>query len=255
MPGWAAVTVHALLVDPPREGLALPDLPATAPISEAEATDLYAAMIKDAVRAAAESGGDLLVNSPPEDSLAEIHRRDRSPQAELRALISEVIDPGEARFEVQVGSTFAARAGNATTHLLREEDADSVAILDGTTPTLARTDLDGAAMKLRRSEVVLGPAPGGRVHYLGLTEPLDFEGAYAPPEVETLARRGADAGFDVDFLSLHPRVETGADLVTLLATIRARQAGGRRVPEHTAAALSELGVHIGVEDGERQIER
>ena len=241
------MTVHVLLADPPRPGAALPALPETSPLDAAEAADLASAMIADAVAAVAGSGGDLLVNYP---STVDV---DRDPRAEFRALVADVLDdPDAVRYEVQIGSSFAARAGNAATYLLREEEAGSVAILDGRAPTLGRVALDGAAMKLRRNEVVLGPAPGGRVAYLGLSAPIDFDGAYEPPAVETLATRDAGAGHSVDFLAMHPRIETGADLATLLATVRAREGAGRRVPEHTAATLSSLG--LGLESGDGGIE-
>lgn len=249
------MTVHALLVDPPRDGLVLPSLAETAPLTESEAAGLYAAMVKDAMRAVSASGGDLLVNYRPNDLLPEEHRG-RDVEAVMREHAESALDDvDEVRFEVQVGSSFEARAGNSATHLLREEDVASVAILDGKSPTLSRPSLDSAAMKLRRHGAVLGPAPAGRVSYLGLTDPIDFEGAFTPPELPTLAAHAGDAGLDVDFLPMHPAVETGDDLLTLLAVLDARRSAGRAVPESTAAFLDEVGLHIVEEDGDRRLER
>ena len=255
------MTLHCLGVDPPRPGLSLPGL-ADGPLDSESAAALYAASIKDAMAAAAESGGELLVNYPTAEQLPAEHLTGASPEAELRALAVEAVeDAGGVRFEVQVGSTFAVRAGNAATHLLTEEDEDSVAVLSGTAPTLGRTVLDGAAMKLRRHEVVVGPGTGGRVAYLGVSEPIDFEGAYEPPsggdgrasEVEDLARRGVDAGHAVAFLPVHPVIEDGSGLATLVAEVRARLRAGRNVPAHTAQAVERLGLRMVDDAGVRRV--
>lgn len=250
------VTVIAVLVDPPRDGFVAGDLAETSPLTEAEAATLYAAMVKDTIRAVTASGGDLLVNYRSDDDIPESYHGDVSAEAEVRTLVNEAIDdPDDVRFEVQVGSTFAARAGNTATHLLREEDAQYVAIVDAMTPLLTRQILDSAAMKLRTSEVVLGPAERGRVYYLGLTDPIDFDGAYDPPELESLAERGAEANHGIDFLPTLTKVETGPDLVSLVAALNARQTAGRTVPRLTAEVVDTLGLRIAVADGDRKIGR
>ncbi|WP_435174536.1 hypothetical protein [Halorussus sp. AFM4] len=246
------MTVIVVPAAPPRPGLVLPELAASSPLSEREAADLYAAMLKDTFRAAARSGGDLLVNYRDEESIPDefADTGDQSAEAEVRALAADALaDPDDARFEVQVGSTFSARAGNAVTHLLDEEGVQSVAVAPGTAPLLTRTEIDSAAMKLRRNEVVLGPSERGRVHFAGFTDTIDFEDAYAAPEIETLTNRAVDAGHDVDFLPAATRVETGADLLSQVATLTARATAGRFVPEHTAALVRELGLRAVEGDG------
>ena len=99
-------------------------------------------------------------------------------------------------------------------------------------------------MKLRRNEVVLGPSEQGRVHFAGFTETIDFEDAYATPEVETLTDRALDAGHEVGFLPAKTRIETGADLCSLVSLVKARAAAGRFVPEHTALLVNELGLRV-----------
>ncbi|UPV74430.1 hypothetical protein M0R89_18100 [Halorussus limi] len=236
------MTVIAVFADPPRPGLVLPELAESSPLSEEEAADLYAAMLKDTVRAAERSGGELLVNYRDEESA---DASDRSAEAEVRALVTDALsDHDEARFEVQVGSTFAARAGNTVSHLLGEEDAQSAAVVPGTAPMLTRKEIDSAAMKLRRNEVVLGPSERGRVHFAGFTDTIDFEGAYASPAVETLTDRAVDAGHEVGFLPTETRVATGTDLLSLVPELNARAAAGRIVPEHTATLLREWGLRV-----------
>lgn len=258
------MTVIAVLATPPRPGLVLPDLPASSPLTAAEAADLYAASLKDTMLAVERSGGDLLVNYLPDDLITDEYwseqsaegdgsagsersaERDRSAEAEVRALAADALDdPDSARYEVQVGSDVAARAGNTVTHLLEEEEGvQSAAVVPGTAPTLTRKEVDSAAMKLRRAEVVLGPGERGGVYYAGFTDTVDFADAFATPAVETLATRAADAGHDVDFLPGAPRVETGPELASLVALVNARATAELAVPEYTTALLREWGLRV-----------
>lgn len=251
----------AVLADPPRPGLVLPRMTETAPLSPAEAADLYVAMLRDVTRAVERSGGDLLVNYRPEDALPADYRVDTSDggadaETEIRAAVEPALDePDAARFEVQVGETFAGRAGNTATHLLAREGVTSVALVEPTAVFLGRTHVDGAAMKLRRSEVVLGPADRGRVYYAGFTDTVDFADAYAPPAVGTLAARARDAGHDVDFVEMLPVVETGRDLASALALVDARRTADRPVPEQFAATCDEFGLAVEYDNGDPRVAR
>ncbi|WP_284013945.1 hypothetical protein [Halobaculum litoreum] len=239
------MTVVAVLADPPRPGLVLSDLVETTPLSAADAAALYAATLKDTMRAVERSGGDLLVNVRPDDLLPDEHVDDTSSEAELRALAGDALeDVTDARFEPQVGSTFSARAGNTATHLLREEGVDSVAVTRGTAPLLTRPVVDSAAMKLRQHQTVLGPSTRGRTYYAGFTAPVDYADAFEGPELETLVDRANDAGHAVDFLPLHVGVETAADLRDLLPVLWARIAAERVVPEHTATFVHDRGLRV-----------
>jgi glycosyltransferase A (GT-A) superfamily protein (DUF2064 family) len=252
------MSITAVLVDPPRPGLVLPNLVATAPLSEREAATLYAAMAKDVLSAVERSGAELLVNYRGEETLPDEHAPADGADAEAaaRTLATDTLsDPGAARYEVQVGSTPSGRAGNTATHLLREEGADSVSILDPRAPTVARTNLDEAVMSLRTSETVIGPATGGQAYYHGMTDPIDFDGVYDPPGVSSITRRAVDAGHDVSFVSMHPLMETAADLATLLVVIEARVAAGSPVPEATTKALYDLDLRVNVEGRSRTVER
>ncbi|MFB6281034.1 MAG: hypothetical protein ABEH40_03350 [Haloferacaceae archaeon] len=248
------MTTLTVLADPPRPGLVLPDLAASAPVSEAEAADLYAAMLKDVLAVADAAGGDLLVNYRSDDALD--IAGETSAEAAVRAVAADALgDLDDVRFEVQVGSTFAARVGNTVTHLLREEGRTSVGVVRPTAPLLTRTDVDGASMKLRSAPVVLGPAPGGDVHYAAFAEAVDFAGAFDPPALPTLTARARDAGHDVEFVEMHPVVRTGADLATVLAVLAARGRAGRPRPDHLAAAVDDLGLRLAVEDGSSAVVR
>jgi hypothetical protein len=238
------MTVVCVLCDPPRPGLVLPDLVEDGPLTASEAADLYAAMLKDTFVAVERSGGDLLVNYRPEELLPAEHRRDEGEaEAEVRALAAAAVsEPDDVRYEVQVGSSYAARAGNTATHLLREEGVDSVAVVRGTAPFVTRATIDSAAMKLRSTPVVLGPAPEGRVFYAAFTEPIDFADAFAAPEVATLAARGDEADLGVDFLPMQPVLRTPEDLDTVVPLLAARRDAERVVPKETAPLLAEFGL-------------
>ena len=260
------MTTVAVLADPPRPGLVHERLVETTPLTAAEARDLYAAGFRDVCRAVATSGGDLLVNYraeedlPGMDGVGDEDREDEGSgdsEAELRAALEPVseLDAADVRFEVQVGETFAGRAGNTATHLLGNEGVTSVAVVEPSAVFLTRQRIDEAAMKLRQREVVLGPAPGGRVFYAGFREPIDFGDAYAPPALETLTLRGVDAGLDVDYLAPAPVLETGADLADVVTQVRARRAAGRNVPPHTAEALASLDLHVDPEGDSLRVVR
>ena len=250
------MTVVAVLANPPREGLVGTEIAESTALSPAEAADLYEAVFRDAVAAVSRSGGDLLVNYPERDQLPEEHRTDGAPEAELRTIVADTLGgTGDVRFEPQVGSTFEARAANTATHLLREEDADSVAVVRPTAPFLSRSIIDAAAMKLRTNGAVLGGSTRGRTYYAGFTEAVDFEGAFAEPSLRSLTEAARDAGLDVEFVETTPSLETGGDLLDVVPLLRARVAAERIVPEHVATFVHEHGLDVVVEDGDRRLVR
>lgn len=241
------MTTVAVLCDPPRPGQVLGRLVETSPLSEAEAADLYEALLKDTVAAAESSGGDLLVNYRDDEAL-DVAGEDA--ETELREVVADVVDPEEARFEVQVGETFAGRVGNTATHLLETEDVSSVAIARPEAAFLARTEIDESAMKLRTTDAVIGPGPDGRVYYAAFGDTIDFTDCYRAPAFETITDRVLDAGLDAEFVATKLYVETGADLADALTQVRTRRKAGELVPRHFAewAAESELVVETD-EDG------
>jgi glycosyltransferase A (GT-A) superfamily protein (DUF2064 family) len=251
------MTVIAVLADPPRPGLALPALAESGPLSESESAALAAAMLKDTLRAVEASGGELLVNYRPDDLLPDRHvDPERSAEEELRAVAADALrEPDAARFEVQVGSNVSARAGNTISYLLEREGVQSAAVVRGDAPLLRRSTVDSAAMQLRTNEVVLGPSTDGRVYYAGFTAPIDFEAAFTTPEAETLVGRANDAGLDTEFVGMLPTVRTGADLATLVSTVRARWQAGRVVPEHTASFVVEAGLTVVGDDSDLRVVR
>lgn len=239
------MTTVTVFADPPVEGFVLQDI-AGGLLTESEAAALYEAMLVDVCRAVESSGGELLVNYRPPEQVPDAV----DPETAVREPLDEALDsPGDARYEVQVGSTFAARVGNTVTHLLEREDVATVAAVEPTAALLSRQLVDSAAMKLRTSDVVLGPAGDGRVYYAGFGEPIDFENAYATPTVETLGERAADAGLGVDFLPSTPVVETRADLRSAVPLLRARNRAERAVPPRTTAFADDHGLRV-VDDGE-----
>ena len=234
------MTTVAVFADPPVEGFVLPELVA-GPLDESEATALYAGMLADVCRAVEASGAELLVNYRPAEQVPD----SVDPETVLREQLDEALtEPNSARYEVQVGSSFAARVGNTVTHLLDREGVKTVAAVKPTAGLLTRQQIDSAAMKLRSSEVVLGPASDGRVYYAGFADPVDFEDAYATPTVETLVDRATDADLGADFLPTLPVVETPADLRTVVPLLRARYRADRVVPPRTTALIEELGLRV-----------
>ena len=238
------MTTVAMLCDPPRPGLVLGELVAETPLSPAEAAELYAALTRDTVRAVARSGGDPLVNYRPDDAL-DVAGDDA--EAELRELLADIVD--DARFEPQVGESLAGRIGNTATHLLETEEVASVAVARPEAAFFARTEIDGAAMKLRSTDAVVGPAPGGRVHFAAFGEPVDFADCLAPPAVATLTDRCLDAGLDVEFLERKPLLETAADLAAVVTGVRTRRRADGIVPRALAEWVADSGLAVEATDG------
>jgi len=246
------MTTIAVLADPPRDGAVCSTLVEQGVLTEPEATELYAAMLADVCSAVESSGAELLVNYRPAE---QVPGDDVDSEAEVRAVLDDAVDLGDARFEVQVGSTFAGRVGNTVTHLLEREGVKTAAVVRPAAALLGRQHVDSAAMKLRSNEVVLGPSTNGRVTYAGFDEPIDFEGAFDTPQIETLVRRATDAGLSVDFLPTVPLLETESDLETVVPQLRARQQAGRLVPKRTAAAVDTLGIEVVEADSDVALSR
>ncbi len=237
------MTTVAVLADPPHPEAALSDLVASSPLSGEEAADLYTALLRDTVLAAERSGGEVLVNYRPAEPLG----FEVDSEARIRSVLGDVIGD-DTRFEVQVGETFAGRVGNTATHLLETEGVGSVGIARPEAALLARTDIDGAAMKLRSSPAVLGPAPGGRVTYAAFGEPIDFADCYAPPALETLTDRAGDAGMGVEFLETKPYLRTAEDLAGILLEVRTRMKADALVPPYLAGWVSECDLAVEADD-------
>lgn len=237
------MTTVLVLADPPGPW-ALPGLSGV--LDEAGRTLLATAFLQDACRAGAAAAGEWLV--AVRDGEAVDHDHEEASGAVRGAL--EAVDDVNAsavRIERQVGSTPSARLGNSVTHLLDEEEATSVLALWPGAPLLGRADIDGAAMKLRQRSVVLAPATRGRLALAGFSEPIDFTDALAPPALSTVVDRASDAGLEVDFVPDQIRVDTHADLTSLVVALRARRRAERIVPPHTVEAISELGLRLTVE--------
>jgi len=223
------MTTVVVPAEPPIAGQRLPALQDV--FSPDRAAALYAAMLGDVCQAVQHGEADLLVNYPPAESVPE----GVDPEDALREVVSPAVaDPNAVRYEVQVGSNRAAHVGNAVTHLLESEGEATVGVLEPTAPFLGRQHLGSAAMKLRSNGAVVGPSTNGRVYFAAFREPIDFTDVYQPPATETVTARAVEAGLDVDFLPLLPRVETEADLATAVPLLGAREQADRIVPARTA---------------------
>lgn len=230
------MTTVAVLADPPVEGHTLAKL-TPAPLSEAEAVELYRAMLADICETIQRGEADLLVNYRPDDQMP----ADVDSETRLRECLTEELDE-ELRFEPQVGESYAGRIGNSLTHLLDAEAEGLVGAVEPTAAFLRREHIGNIVMKLRTSDVVLGPAPGGQVYFAGFTDPIDFDDAYAPPAIETLVGRAREADLEVDFLPMTPLA--AEDFATAVALLRARLDADRLVPPRTAARIDQWGLAV-----------
>jgi len=242
------MTTVVLLPDPPVEGQACESLVEETALSPADGLALYRAMLGDVLETLERSTIDVLVNYPTAEDLPS--GSDIDPETELREIAATAMGPDrfeDVRFEPQVGSDFSAKAGNAITHLLREEGVQSAAALRPCVPRLIRSIVDEGALKLRRADVVLGPAPRGEVYYAGFSDLIDFEGAFADRPVETLTRRAREEDLTVDFLRQRTLLDQPADLVGVVTRLQADVLAGDPVPERLWETIQER--EIAVRDG------
>ncbi|MFB6266139.1 MAG: DUF2064 domain-containing protein [Halodesulfurarchaeum sp.] len=227
------MTIVVLVADAPVEGVACRELLEDTSLSPAEGVDLYKAVLKDSFETLAASNADVLVNYPAADDVPE--EITQQPEAILRSLAASVLDPDtldDVRFEVQVGSNTSAVVGNAITHLLRDEDRTSATFLRPCVPRLERSIVDEASIKLRRSDVVLGPAADGEVYLAGFREPIDYTDVLEERAIEDIVRAAQAEEYTVDFLRDREVLTTGRDLRTVVSRLRAAHAAGKPVPTH-----------------------
>ncbi len=230
------MTTIAVLAEPPVEECVPTVLPDR---EQSEQLTLYRAMLADVCDAIQHGEGNLLVNYRQKSAVPD---GVDSKQSLKTLLNEELTEPDEVRYERQVGETYSGRVGNTLTHLLETEEKPTVAVAKPTAVFLRREHIGTAAMQLRTSEVVLGPAPGGRLTFAAFREPIDFTDAFAPPAVETVTERATGEGLDVSFLAMTPLLAEPEDLPTALSLLRARRQAGRLVPQRTAAVIEDLDI-------------
>lgn len=231
------MTTVVVLADPPVEQC----VPALLPSGLDAGTDseLYGALLADLCTAVQHGEADLLINHPPEEEVP----AGVDPVESIRQRITESVpEPDEVRYERQVGESDAARVGNSLTHLLETEDEPTVAVAAPTALFLRREHIGNAAMQLRSHEVVLGPAPGGRIYFAGFREPIDFADAFAQPAVQTLTERSRRADHSISFLPMTPVFESQDDFETVISLLRARERAGRLVPAETVTLVEQWGL-------------
>ena len=239
------MTTIAVLADPPAEGCHPRLLPDSFPARKQR--DLYRAVLADVCGVIQHGGADLLVNYPDPETVPE----GVDPEGSLREhLDSTLPEPEEARYEVQVGESYAGRVGNALTHLLDAEGELTVGVAEPTALFLRREHVGSMAMQLRSNDVVLGPAPEGRVALAAFGEAIDFTDAFAPPAVETLTERATAADLGVSFLPMTPVLDGPDDLPTVLSLLRARIRAGSLVPGRTAELIADWDLSVADIDGD-----
>jgi hypothetical protein len=202
---------------------------------------LYRAMLADVCATIQHGEADVLINYRDPETVPD----HVDPEATVRELLeSELAEPDAVRYEVQAGSDDASKIGNALTHLLDTEEQPTAGFARPTALFVRREHIGTTAMHLRTSDVVVGPATGGRVSFGAFTESLDFTDVFAPPAVETLTERARSAGLDVAFLPTTPLWEEPADRRSVLSLLRARMRAGALVPDRTADLIADWSLPV-----------
>ncbi len=246
------MTTVVLLADAPVEGVACQDLVADTALTPADGLAIYEALVADTLATMERSTIDMVVNYQPAEAVPD-EADGPDPETRLREIAGSVMTPDrfeDLRFEPQVGSDDSAVVGNAITHLVRDEGVQSAAMLRPCLPRVTRSILDEGALKLRRSDVVLGPAPDGEIYYAGFGELIDFESVLEDRPIETITMRAAADDLDVDFLRNRALVSDARTFASAVARINADALAGKPVPEHFWETLQDREIEVG-DDGIR----
>lgn len=248
----------AVLIDPPRPGISLPGLEDGTPLDASERVELYTAAATDLLVAVAESDAELLVNYRPDELLPPAALREQSAESAVRDIIRDAVGENEGEavpLDVQVGASRRKRAANAAVELFDREDVSNVVVVRASAPMLSARHVDAAVEMLEDSPVVLGPAGDGRVYLAAFAEPVDFTGAYEPPEVGTLTERAVEAGLDVGFAETMPTLASPSGLAGVVGQLHARRHAGRPYPEATASVVDDLGLEVVARNDGRRVVR
>lgn len=245
--GRGAMTTVSVLAAPPSQSATIDRL-ASDTLEREEAGRLYGAMLGDVCRAIERSGADLVIAVDPGEGDAE------EADADVRERVEEaLVEPEAVEYARQEGEDRPERLASEVLRL-HETGATSAAVVEPSAAFLARTTVDSASMKLRSSEVVLGPTTEGRVFFAGFGEPMDLREALESPALESLADLASEDR-SVDFLHVLPVIEGPDDLTTAIPLLRARVAAGRLVPERTAEVVAELGLAVAEREGDLTVVR
>lgn len=240
------MTTVIVLADPPVEGVACNELVEQTDLTPSDGLALYEALVADTMATLERSTVDILVNYPQADAIPG-DAEDIDPKARLRELTANAMTPDrfeEIRFEPQVGGNFSAKAGNAITHLIRDEDAQSATVLDPCVPRLARSIVDEGALKLRRADVVLGPAARGDVYFAGFSDLIDFTDVFETQPIEAVTREAIANDLAVDFLRTREVLSTPADLRGVLTRLNANTLAGKPLPEQFWKTIQEREIEL-----------
>ena len=240
------MTTVVVVPDPPVEGVACKSLVEGTALTPADGLALNRAMLADTMGTLERSTVDILVNYPTEEELPD-GETSIDPKTEVRKIVATAMSPDrfeEVRFEPQVGSNFSAKAGNAVTHLVRDEEVQSAAALRPCVPRLVRSIVDEAALKLRRADVVLGPAHRGQVYYAGFSDLIDFTDVFEDRPVEAITRRARAEGLDVDFLRNRELLAEPVDFEGVLSRLTADALADKQVPEQLWETIQERGIEL-----------
>lgn len=234
------MTTVAVLVEDSSKRTLLSDLVERNVLSRGETGDLFEAMVRDVIGTVDRSGGEVVVAARTDD----VDLGGTDPHGEtdesLRHRFGEAVE-GELEVEVSGESDRASWIEAVLRSLLDRPGVETAAVVPASVPMLERTHVDGAAMRLRRSSMVLGPDHRGGTFYVGTDGSAAFGGGLDPSVEVSLVREARRRGSEVDFLPVVPTVRGGRDLRWLVGHVEALRAAGRRVPARTAAWIDGVG--------------
>ena len=240
-----------IFIKVPIPGLVKTRLSQTTCLNDNEVTLLAEAMFKDTLVVASESNSEVIeIGFFPKIELPRIKKIVDKVRTDENLVIP-------INYSVQTGINFDERFSSIVSNSFENKN-DIIVILGADLPYLHKSTINTAFHFLRanpnKKRVVLGPAGGGGVYLVGLTNKflpnwfVEYEIFSGGVEISQFVKLCGKENFEIDMLQPLTDIDIEEDLVSLLAFIDTKdvvkQYSGFYFPKYTAQAVKTLGLYI-----------
>lgn len=238
---------------PPSDVMRIRDrLVASTPLTFDEVTKLMVATCQDVCHAVAGSGGEaFIVPLEPETSIP-----GWTNPSEITEEIARTATDADNEITVTPTQPVDETGMQRLLDLVRERsDEASLAVVTPVTPLIQRRHVDAAAMRLRTSDVVVGPTSRCGWYFFGVSRETDLTLGPDACALPTITRDVLEAEVSIASIPFLPRMETNEELSTILGLVDLATITDPARAPFTRSWAERTGIQIGVEDGGVQITR
>ena len=183
------------------------------PLSREQTTAILDGVVQDGLRAAHESGGPLSIWI---DESTRTVSEWNDPRGHARNLIEGALPSDAPMPEIDTESPTEYAAIAAA--IERTNEASGAVLIPGT-PFVQRRHIDEAAMRLRQTDVVLGPATAGTWYLFGHREEVEFSYPEDSYLSSTIARQATASDYSMNLLRTLPGIWDGNSLADAVTTL------------------------------------